>query len=947
MNTAAPVKDQHAAIRNMFAGGNAASTNSPISFMEKTSTNLEKLLNEEMQNNESLRRVLSINTKLLKDIKKERGSGLSFSDLILSRYVGNIFSGALRLTGVGLAAVMSGSFLRSGISTFTKGAGGLLKWFFRGALGGIASSLKLGMGLVARAGKPLVNLTSGIMSFFKSGGFLSKMGDVFKSASGLLPILKGGAGFATKIFSKLLWPITAVFAMYEAFNGYNNADSILGKPIDSKLKRMQVGLTEVVNGLLFGLPNMVAQYFGASSFSSAVDNGIQRLGVIVTEELPAFFKEKIHNLLTWLRTKWEEIDVGEALSGFKDFIKNGLISLGARLSTAFGSMFDYLLGKPTYYNTAPALNYGKSKEQYGPAYNRPKLSMTPSSVREDSYKGSSATLRNYMTEPGSILPARVIMDMSAATAESLLQREATETRNLNSVSEGMSTKEKSWFKAGLDAMKDAGTTVATSTAAGLSSTMSGLSEALPEGLTGVFKEAVEGSWTSELKAMLYKIPELLKQQAETVLNPTNMDTVTNILTGKAPSFDMSGAVQGIGAPVTTTERMPGMADGTVPVETPNVGGVKRKDIRPSTGYPVNPGKSLGDAIQMPGAYGPKGGPSNGKFSYAPQFRGDGVDKRMINVFETAAGRLPEGYTIEAFSGDRHGGKGNHKDGHAMDFNLFKDGKLVKQPYASPGGKGSWVKGVNGGFTENFREYEKVAQEMKKVQMELYPDMPFRWGGYFGGSNPNDTMHVDNTPGGATSQGSWETGLYNKNHPFSRGSHSEGMGKDYAGGGFTKADHAVAQAKYSKTKTSTPEPSVAETGKKGRSWFEINGSMPTPTSSSDFGKPKIADQAYMPSALDSIRYGSKGSVTSELPINTSNRVNARVEATTIPTQKSQNKTPAKGMEPVNVGDSIGKAIVSNTAKKANVIPNNQETASLDSIPTSDKKSMLLINSDALQ
>lgn len=970
---ALPLKDQHASIRNLFSGNSASPTTSPVAFMEKTSSNLENLLSEEAKSNTSLQRILHLNTKLLKDIKKGTSNHLSFSDLILSRYVGNIFSKALGLASAGLGAVLSGSILRSGFNVFKSGTAKLFSWAYKGILGGLATSIRGGINLVSRAGKPLMAVAGSVVSFFSSGGFISKIGGMMGSLAGLAPLLKGGVKFAGKLFGKLLWPITALFSAYEAFQGYRNADNILGQPIKSKLRKMQVGLTEALNGVLFGLPDRIARYFGAESFSRAVDNGVQRLGVIVTQELPVFFKEKFNSLLMTLRTKWEEIDVVKELKDFTQYIKDGLVGLGAYTVKSFKDMFNYLstelVGMVDQLRSYKGLgernfnNRGELRSRYmGQDEDK------RNSLFERRNGAMSATLRNFFSTPGNSVPAETLMKMPEAAAESIVRQQAIAKVNAQEASKDMSAKQRSWFESGLYTMEKAGSAIANTTVAGVSATMSGVSSALPDVLTDTFKSAVDGAWTKELKDVLGKLPELMKKQMNDMFNAHNMSTIGNIMSGNAPSFDMSGAMQGIGAPVTQSPTMPGMPIGSSPNDTPRVAGVARKDPRPSIGYPRNPGMSLGDPIQSPNAPAPLGEITSGKprVAYAPQFRAEGVDPRMTDIITEASKNLPDGYSIEAFSGDRTGGKGNHKNGHAIDWNLYKNGKLIKQPYASPGNRGAWKIGEMGGFTQNFAEYEKAAQEMKKVQVAKYPDMPFRFGGYFGGSNPNDTMHVDNTPGGAMGAGSWEKGLFPHAAWHAAGSSSTGMGPDLKGGGFTAEDRQRATAEY--RKYANVNPVTASNDALPTTPFEPKGLMrlvgrnsvyggpygprsmggtpSTPTSSHRFGKPKV-DRRVKDDVVASSRIEVPlGSPTMSMPSVPQTQIKPDVKVVRSTAQKAQIKS-GKDAKPVDMGNEIGKAMIESAAPKANVIPNKQETVSINSIPTMDKKSMQLINSDAMQ
>ncbi|RVH92131.1 hypothetical protein [Sinorhizobium meliloti] len=128
----------------------------------------------------------------------------------------------------------------------------------------------------------------------------------------------------------------------------------------------------------------------------------------------------------------------------------------------------------------------------------------------------------------------------------------------------------------------------------------------------------------------------------------------------------------------------------------------------------------------------------------------GVDPRLMHILEVAAEQTPE-YRVEAFSGYRAGDKRFHGKGMAADFRLVNPATGKDLP--------------NYQDASSFRAYEKFAQTVRRVQMELYPELAkqLRWGGYFSGKlgkyGAMDLMHVD--LGGAKvgmGGGSWENGL---------------------------------------------------------------------------------------------------------------------------------------------------------------------------------------------
>ncbi|ESZ56643.1 hypothetical protein [Mesorhizobium sp. L103C131B0] len=126
-----------------------------------------------------------------------------------------------------------------------------------------------------------------------------------------------------------------------------------------------------------------------------------------------------------------------------------------------------------------------------------------------------------------------------------------------------------------------------------------------------------------------------------------------------------------------------------------------------------------------------------------------VNPALVDILGEAANRL--GVKVEAYSGYRPGDPRFHGKGMATDIRIIgPDGKPVPN-YQS---------------AEGFSQYEKLAQEARKIQQEKYPslDKNFRWGGYFSGGKGKygamDLMHFD--LGGSDklgmAGGSWEKGL---------------------------------------------------------------------------------------------------------------------------------------------------------------------------------------------
>jgi hypothetical protein len=142
-----------------------------------------------------------------------------------------------------------------------------------------------------------------------------------------------------------------------------------------------------------------------------------------------------------------------------------------------------------------------------------------------------------------------------------------------------------------------------------------------------------------------------------------------------------------------------------------------------------------------------------------------VNQKLARVLAEAAKRT--GRKVEAFSGFRPGSSGQHGGGNAIDVRLYDEAGNVIPNYQS---------------SKGFREYEKLAQEVRRVQQEMYPEIgdQFRWGGYFSGPKGKygamDAMHFDlgGSPQRGMLGGSWEGGLNPQQRKMYPGVESAGM-----------------------------------------------------------------------------------------------------------------------------------------------------------------------------
>jgi muramidase (phage lysozyme) len=160
---------------------------------------------------------------------------------------------------------------------------------------------------------------------------------------------------------------------------------------------------------------------------------------------------------------------------------------------------------------------------------------------------------------------------------------------------------------------------------------------------------------------------------------------------------------------------------------------------------------------------PTQGYARGGITTLPSYDGR-VDPRLLKILDRAAHVTP--YDVRFTSGFRKGPR-QHGQGTALDVQLYdpRTGKAYDNYKSS----------------KYFSDYQQLANEARRVQMEMYPELnrDFRWGGYFSGGHDVygglDEMHFD-VGGGQMAGGSWDQGispeqarLYNiamdQNHPY--------------------------------------------------------------------------------------------------------------------------------------------------------------------------------------
>lgn len=162
-------------------------------------------------------------------------------------------------------------------------------------------------------------------------------------------------------------------------------------------------------------------------------------------------------------------------------------------------------------------------------------------------------------------------------------------------------------------------------------------------------------------------------------------------------------------------------------------------------------------------------PASGDIPRKASFN-DNIDPRLMDILTEAAKR--NNSQIRFNSGYRPGDPRFHGRKKALDVGILDENGRELPNYQN---------------AKHFRDYEKLAQEARRVQMKKYPELSkkFRWGGYFSGQIKSgrrrgkygavDTMHFD--LGGdqlGMAGGSWKGGLTAEQRALIPGAESVGM-----------------------------------------------------------------------------------------------------------------------------------------------------------------------------
>lgn len=293
----------------------------------------------------------------------ERSRNTSFFERTMQRMglgQGGIIRGLLGMGGsaIGGGASMVGRLAMGGGAAMLRGLAGLLG-VGAPAVGALARSGLSGVmqhGGTAMTG--LRRLFSRGLPAMPGGGAstLSMLGDLLPSgAAGLGSRLAGWGGTALKMGGRMLgWPLALLSAVgiggYGAYQGYNNAESMLGRKLGPK--EVQGKVAASLGGALSTLgTDYIAKLFGHENTARAIDAAITKSRDWLsgfTDHVGDMAKKAFAGTIGAAETAVRAFQEGEALNGLKDAIAGGMESLTQSIKgfalSAFESAKD-MLGK--------------------------------------------------------------------------------------------------------------------------------------------------------------------------------------------------------------------------------------------------------------------------------------------------------------------------------------------------------------------------------------------------------------------------------------------------------------------------------------------------------------------------------------------------------------------------------------------------------------------------
>ncbi len=940
-------KNFHDSIRNMFTGGasSANSTNSLAYTLETSVNATEDLLDMQRKHNNLALKIMQEQTKLLKKIAAN-DNGIGITDvagvLLFRRMLSRVFGGRI-------ATLLSGG-IGGALATTITGIGRKIGSVITTNIG---SHVAKAFSAVAAVGKSFKSL-SGIANAVTSSGVMKMVSGLSLGSFKLIPRLLG----------KLFLPLTAIMGIADAFSGWGNAESILGKSNVGIGDRVASAIGSALNGLLLGIPDWLVAKLGGGNVSQLLASG---------KDLAVSGFSKLGKGIGSL--------IGSAISS----IPNLLPSAAGLLSGAATYVTDKVYG--TFEHVKNAIwdgltNLGKMiKESITGVFTD-----TWDSVKNwwNSDSGSSApsfrrsinagNAAQAVAASGATIGAMVNSGITpGASSSSTTPSSSNASNGASYTSPATLSNTEGGFGGALGELVSIGESKAAGGYNAYNRGTSGgkiLGSVGPQDLENMTlgeirrRQALPISDQNRLFAVgkYQMIPDTL-QEAMTKYNldpnqkfdkNTQEKLFRDYLVGsKRPNIkkyimgggDKNAAIESLAyefASFADTSGRGKYGSGNSAHIGPKTSGKVLDQMRATYAQSIAAGDNADVAYAKAFGAGPAAN-SNKLVSTAPAYTGqytgygpgmeivdrfkergeDKVDPRLRDILNKAAmdPEIAEKYRVEAYSGLRPGDTGRHGSGMAADIRLIDKvtGKTLK----------------NYQDAEDFREYEKFAQKAKLIQQRDYPDLEkqFRWGGYFSGAKEGtpggkygalDSMHFDFTKGAAMGGGSWEKGLNAQQRRYFPGVQSEGI--------------------YS-TKLVAPTPMIGDlSGQLKATGYD--GSRPTPTTGS-FGDSKVAKPFRSPMLGTDLAYGNQS-----IPDLSGQLIAPNYAGGPTPSKKPTpsfdsliDKKTANYKVPVT-NPQTGAGSADSSGNKPTAGPVNPGSHSVTDIPVTDEYKMLLANGSAI-
>lgn len=781
----------HDSIRDMFTSGSGAtSTNSVAYTMETTAKSSEELLDMQKKHNNVALKIMQEQTKLLKKIANDNSAsgpgGTGIGDLLKYKMLRKVFG---KRMSVLLSFGVEEALLYS-LSGIGKSVGRVMQ-------AAIVRPTAKVFSTVAAAGRAIIKPLAGITNALTSSGVMKMVSSV-----------AGSVKFLPKLLGKLMWPITAIMGLVDAFSGWNNAASILGKDSASFGDKVSAAIGTAINGVLLGIPDWIVGKLGGGNVSKLLangkdyvirglkdfGNGVGKLvgyGINTLKNMMPSAGALVGNAVAYVSEK-----VYGTFDGIKNAIWDGLTYLGSAIKDSL---------KAVFVDTWDAV-----KDWWNGDKNSPPT-LRPSGVAASASMGSAGASIGAMVGGGGGGGGYTITPGAARASTlppSLEPLPPTSTGN---------------------AASTAGPNVSpTGVSGGTGGTLGMLvagAESEAAGGYNAYNRGTSGgkilSANQELDLENMTIGELQRRQNLPISDPNrifaagkyqmipstlneavtkygldpnakfdkNMQerlfrdylvgskrpAIQNFIRGKGSKSDAIEALSNEFASFGGVDGRGKYGNGNSVSVSPERSGAVLQNMQDTYNAAIAAGKSDSEAYasafgasSKPSAY---TGPSGNGMDIVGNFKNRGVENvnpHLTDILNKAAmdPEIAAKYRVEAYSGYRPGDTRRHGKGQAIDMRLIDraTGRQLE----------------NYQNAEDFREYEKFAQKARLIQERDYPDLKdqFRWGGYFSGGKGKygavDTMHFDLTSGVGMGGGSWEKGLTPAQRQLFPGVVSEGI-----------------------------------------------------------------------------------------------------------------------------------------------------------------------------